>query len=60
MKVKYFDFKQVTRSITNTDWTDDSGRIMSVVNILKIKTDIGSKKVRLVGISVSNFQCNNV
>lgn len=42
LKVKYFNFKQVTRSITNTDWTDDSGRIMSVVNILKIKTDIGS------------------
>jgi DNA polymerase-4 len=56
LKVKYFDFQSVTRSRT-IDRPIDSGAVLfeHAVDLLS-KTEAGSRKVRLLGISVSNFE----
>jgi DNA polymerase-4 len=55
LKVKYFDFQSVTRSVTITEPADSAAVIMKYIRPLLAKTDAGAKKVRLLGISVSNF-----
>ena len=55
LKVKYFDFQSVTRSVTLEETVDDSAVIMQHIRPLLSKTEAGEKKVRLLGISVSNF-----
>jgi DNA polymerase-4 len=56
LKVKYHDFKQITRSITINDHTADSKRIYEEAIELLRKTDAGKKPVRLLGISVSGLK----
>ena len=55
LKVKYFDFQQITRSITVSEPVVDATVIMNYVQELLANTDAGKKKVRLLGISISNF-----
>jgi DNA polymerase-4 len=55
LKVKYFDFKQVTRSITLPYPVDSCETIMNHVVPLLENTQAGELKVRLLGISISNF-----
>lgn len=55
LKVKYFDFKSITRSITLDEPVFESSVMMAHVPALLAKTDAGTKKVRLLGISISNF-----
>jgi DNA polymerase-4 len=55
LKVKYFDFQSITRSITIDEPADSALVIMKYVKVLLAKTQAGEKKVRLLGISVSNF-----
>ena len=55
LKVKYFDFKSITRSITVEELVESATTIMKYVNPLLLKTAAGKKKVRLLGITVSNF-----
>ena len=55
LKVKYHDFKQVTRSATLKESTDDGFLIYSTVCRLLLNTDAGKKPVRLLGISVSQL-----
>jgi DNA polymerase IV len=56
LKVKYSDFKQVTRSATLPCATDDAHEVfMTVCELLK-KTSVGTRPVRLLGISVSKFE----
>ena len=55
LKVKYFDFQSVTRRITIDEPVDNASVIMRYVKLLLTKTEAGIKKVRLLGISVSNF-----
>jgi DNA polymerase-4 len=55
LKVKYFDFKSITRSITVEEPVESAATIMKYVNLLLLKTAAGKKKVRLLGITVSNF-----
>jgi DNA polymerase-4 len=55
LKVKYFDFQSVTRSITIDEPADSASVIMKYVRPLLSKTEAGEKKVRLLGISISNF-----
>lgn len=55
VKVKYHDFRRISRSITLKTPIDDPKVIMSNVQRLISKTDLGKKKVRLVGISISNL-----
>ena len=55
LKVKYFDFQSVTRSVTIDEPADSASVIMKYMKPLLSKTEAGEKKVRLLGISVSNF-----
>ena len=52
LKVKYHNFKQITRSATIKQHTADSKRIYKEVIRLLQKTDAGEKPLRLLGISV--------
>jgi DNA polymerase-4 len=55
LKIKYFDFKTVTRSVTPPEPALTASDLMGHVKQLLAKTDAGKKKVRLLGISVSNL-----
>jgi len=54
IKVKYHDFKQVTRSHTNEDQLDLI-TIKSLIPLLLARTEAGTKSIRLVGITLSSF-----
>ena len=56
LKIKYFDFKSITRSITVDHSVENASDIMKFVHQLLLKTKVGKKKVRLVGVSISNFE----
>ena len=56
LKIKYFDFKSITRSITVDHKVENAVDIMKYVHQLLPKTKVGKKKVRLVGVSISNFE----
>ncbi len=56
LKVKYHDFRQITRSTTINVHIADSKRIYEEVLQLLKKTDTGEKTVRLLGISVSGLK----
>ena len=55
LKVKYSDFKLITRSVTLHHYTSDSADIYSNVCTLLEKTAVGKRPVRLLGISLSNL-----
>ena len=55
LKMKYFDFQSITRSITIDEPADSAAVIIKYVRPLLSKTEAGEKKVRLLGISISNF-----
>ena len=56
VKVKYHDFRLVTRSVTLPAPINSHSEIMAEVPELLRKTDAGRIKVRLLGISISNFR----
>ncbi|MBN2755037.1 MAG: DNA polymerase IV [Candidatus Goldbacteria bacterium] len=56
LKLKYHDFRSITRSHTLESFTNNPKEILSVAVSLLDKTDIVKVKVRLLGISVSNFK----
>jgi DNA polymerase-4 len=56
LKVKYHDFKQITRSSTIKQHIADSKKIYQEVIRLLQKTDAGQKPIRLLGISVSGLK----
>jgi len=55
LKVKYYNFIQVTRSITLSFYCDEASTILHNALALLNKTEAGQKKIRLVGISLSNL-----
>jgi len=55
LKVKYSDFRQVTREVTLPLGIDDGGEIFRQALALLEKTEAGKKPVRLLGIYLSNF-----
>lgn len=55
LKVKYSDFRQITRSQSYTTPTDDLDVILSTAKTLLLGTDPDNSRVRLLGITVSNF-----
>lgn len=55
LKVKYSDFRQVTREVTLPHGIDDGGEIYRQALALLEKTEAGKKPVRLLGIYLSNF-----
>ena len=54
-KVKYYDFVQVTRSLTLKEPTDDSHVLYQSGKNLLGQTLVGKKPVRLVGITAANL-----
>jgi DNA polymerase-4 len=56
LKVKYLDFKCVTKGITVRDSINDANVIMKYAKALLDNTEAGTKKVRLLGIYISNFE----
>ncbi|HTE29869.1 MAG TPA: DNA polymerase IV [Chryseolinea sp.] len=55
LKVKYHDFKQVTRSTSIADVIADIGQLRSLAKQLLATVDIEEKRIRLLGITLSNF-----
>ena len=55
IKVKYADFSQVTRSLTLEEVFNDIRSITPHLPGLLDKTEAGEKKVRLLGVTASNF-----
>jgi DNA polymerase-4 len=55
LKIKYHDFKLVTRSQSFGEGTDDNKVIAETAKSLLAATDPESKKIRLLGVSLSNF-----
>jgi DNA polymerase-4 len=55
LKVKYSDFRQVTRSSTLTNPVDDGGAIFRQCCSLLEKTEVGRRPARLLGVTVSNL-----
>ena len=55
LKIKYYDFQQITRSRTLDKPVDSAEEMLNEIYQLLEYTDAGIKKIRLLGISVSNF-----
>jgi DNA polymerase-4 len=55
LKIKYFDFVQITRSATLPESTDDGSQIYSVACRLLKKTLATKKPIRLLGVSLSQL-----
>lgn len=55
LKVRYHDFKTITRSTTSNHSLWTTKHILERVSQLKQSTEIGNKKIRLLGISVSKL-----
>ena len=55
LKVKYYDFKQITRAATLPKLTNDGFEIYRAVCDLLKKTEVGKRPVRLLGISLSQL-----
>ncbi|KAA5535142.1 DNA polymerase IV [Taibaiella lutea] len=56
LKVKFSDFKQITRNFTFPQLKSDYESLFQSTCFLLSKLDFSGKKVRLLGISVSNFE----
>ncbi len=56
LKIKFSDFKQITRSKTFSEGAQSQEFILSVAKTLLSGIDLDKRKVRLLGVSVSNFQ----
>jgi len=59
LKIKFFDFEQITRSHTVQEPIQDSKDMMNIVRALITQTAAGVKKIRLLGISISNLTSKN-
>lgn len=55
LKVRYNDFKTITRSTTVRDFTNNAGDILEITRPLLDSTDAGNIPLRLLGITLSNL-----
>lgn len=55
LKIKYHDFKLLTRSHSFPQTIGDRETILATAKQLLANTDLAGKKIRLLGISLSNF-----
>ena len=55
LKIKYSDFRQITRSLSLPNCTDDFDSILNTSKNLLATTDTENSRIRLLGITVSNF-----
>ncbi len=59
VKVKYADFKQVTRSHSNADGFETAEEITACFPWLLARTQVANRAVRLLGVSVSGLVADN-
>lgn len=59
LKVRYDDFETITRSISGQHFIDTPARIAETAKSLLKQTEAGSRKVRLLGITLSNLNLSN-
>jgi DNA polymerase-4 len=55
LKIKYFDFRSVTRRQTFDAFLDSGEKVFQAAAALLEKTEAGRRRVRLAGVSLSNF-----
>lgn len=55
LKIKYSDFRQITRNYSLLPAVSDAATIAAIAIQLLSKTDLQQTKIRLLGITVSNF-----
>ena len=55
LKLKYTDFQSITRSQTRKEGYHSLAELLETIELLISKTDIGKRKIRLLGISLSNL-----
>ncbi|MBX9673585.1 MAG: DNA polymerase IV [Candidatus Obscuribacterales bacterium] len=62
LKVKYSDYQQATRSRTLSDYLKIDGpqQIIDIALDLLASTEISSRNARLLGLTVSNLECEEV
>ncbi|MGM0546237.1 MAG: DNA polymerase IV [Bacteroidota bacterium] len=58
LKVRYSDFETITRSTSFSHYIDDSNDIAETAISLLEETEVGKRKVRLLGITLSNLNLN--
>jgi len=57
IKVKYYDFEQVTRSLTFGHYPDSPRLLASLgIELLRTKTKAGKKPIRLLGLGISGLR----
>lgn len=56
LKVRYADFTRITRRRSLSEAVDDKATILRLAQDLLYSTEAGRKKIRLLGIAVSNFE----
>jgi DNA polymerase-4 len=56
LKMRYQNYQRISRSITLIEYIDEVDIIMDNIKKLLEKTEAGKKRVRLLGIKISNFQ----
>lgn len=56
LKVKFSDFKQITRSKSSAEGVETEAQITAVAKMLLHAIDFNEKSVRLLGVSISNFE----
>lgn len=60
LKVKFSDFKQITRNQSYPQPLNDYATIFTTAQQLLSKLDLQGKKIRLLGVSLSNFEAIKV
>ena len=55
LKIKYSDFKQITRNYSVREPLDDFDSVAAAVKRLLLDTDAEGKRIRLLGVTLSNF-----
>ncbi|HET6528254.1 MAG TPA: DNA polymerase IV [Balneolaceae bacterium] len=58
LKVRYDDFETLTRSISFNQYINDGADIAETAKLLLEQTQVGERKVRLLGITLSNLNLN--
>ncbi|MES2418900.1 MAG: DNA polymerase IV [Bacteroidota bacterium] len=56
LKIKFEDFKLITRSLSVPTPINDLEQVLAIAKTLLNNIDFGNKKIRLLGISFSNFR----
>ena len=56
LKVKFSDFRQITRSKTLTDYIRNFNSLHKEVTDIRKKLDLGGTRIRLLGVTVSNLE----